>query len=1254
MLYNFTGSLKTEKAKRIVQIPSMVEGTLSYNGSVQSPVWDYDEAAITLVSGESGVNAGTYTAVFQLNYPEQFMWSDRTTGNKQIDWEIERAFIQNDNLPSQTGTLSYTGNVQSPAWSSYDTSQLQISGDIVGTDAGDYTAQFYPTENYTWMDGTTTERPVTWSIGRAVISTVPSVTGTLEYTGSTLYPSWQNFNPNQLVMSGQTSGVNAGTYTASFTPTKNYKWSDNTVVAKDVNWNINAAVISTVPSQSGSLNYTGNALTPTWDNYNPTQLTIGGTTSETNVGTYTATFTPTANYKWYDNTTTAKNATWAIQKTNCNLTVSPTSVTLTAENPSITVDVDRDGDGTITVTCSDTSVATVEFANGEITVNGVKTGQATITVSVAETSNYAAASLTLPLSANLPVMYTISADIDPTGSGTVTGAKAYVEGAQATLVANPADDYTFVGWESSVSNLPSGYTELDYIQLGANVTNGYFAGVTTNAIINSTTTTRVVMDITPIGGLTNYKQYIFVAATYNTGYFLSVDSSSKLGYQAGYNYSDGTSTGYGSLTYSFSTNTRATIDMDPKNRKLKIGNSTFTISPDTNQYNASNLLIGTNAGRFSAYNFPMKFHSCQVYNGNDELIYNLIPCKNNQGKLGVYDIINDVFSESSGYSGSILAGNDVPAETEIVSTNPTYSFTVNGNTHFTAKFKAIVYYYVTIVDPNGEGTVVGAGRYIEGQTVTLTATPATDYKFVGWKNSNTGAIVSTTSTYTFEINEDVNLEAVFKSTLIQTYTITATANPSDGGNVTGSGVYDEGTDVSLVATANDGYEFKDWTEVLEPRLPNGYTELGYIQSTGTQYINTGYNPTTKTKICVDLKLTDTSATSVPFGAKVDTTDREKQFFVMAMGSSSRFEANYFSKLEANLIGLSDYKSRGILSLDSNLVSFNDSSADLNYSGGENYVPYPIFIFGYNVNGAISSSTKMILYGCKIFEDEIISRDFVPCKNSSGEIGLYDLVTSEFYGNAGTGVFTAGPEGNGAEGTLSTVNPYQFEAVRDISILANFEEKPPRLPAGYTELQYISNPNYGYVTSIGLSGTNPFSGVKIEVTAKYNSSSGTSGYLFGAACGYRGNANQSYTTREHCFYRYNSTGKLTIFTTATPIICNPGELMNIVIDYSARTLTVNDSEPESFTFSTAMSKSVAVSLFCRHIMLYTYNTLNSNSFYEPTDYNLYYMKITKSEEVIREFIPCINPDGAVGIYDLITESFSQSGATAKPFVAGPPA
>lgn len=150
--------------------------------------------------------------------------------------------------------------------------------------------------------------------------------------------------------------------------------------------------ISTVPSQSGSLTYSGSAQSPSWSNYNSAQLTLGGVTSGTNAGSYNATFAPTANYRWSDGTTTAKTVAWSIGKAAGSLSISPTSMTLDMNNKTKTITVTRAGDGAISAVSGNTAAATVSISGNTVTVTGKANGSATITVSVAAGTNHTAPS----------------------------------------------------------------------------------------------------------------------------------------------------------------------------------------------------------------------------------------------------------------------------------------------------------------------------------------------------------------------------------------------------------------------------------------------------------------------------------------------------------------------------------------------------------------------------------------------------------------------------------------------------------------------------------------------------------------------------------------------------------------------------------------------------------------------------------------------------------------------------------------------
>lgn len=236
----------------------------------------------------------------------------------------------------------------------------------------------------------------------SVINSVPTQAGILTYTGAAQSPSWNGYDTEKLTIGGTTSGTNAGSYAATFTPKEGYEWADGTKTAKSVTWTISKASLS-VPAQSGTLTYTGSAQSPQWSNYDSNKLTIGGTSTATNAGSYAATFTPKANYQWSDGSTSAKSVTWAIGKAAGSLTLAKSSVTLNISSLTESVAVTRAGDGVISATSSNTATARVEVSGTSVKITGLKAGTDKITVKVAAGTNHTAPSdKTINVTVSLP------------------------------------------------------------------------------------------------------------------------------------------------------------------------------------------------------------------------------------------------------------------------------------------------------------------------------------------------------------------------------------------------------------------------------------------------------------------------------------------------------------------------------------------------------------------------------------------------------------------------------------------------------------------------------------------------------------------------------------------------------------------------------------------------------------------------------------------------------------------------------------
>ena len=219
------------------------------------------------------------------------------------------------------------------------------------------------------------------------INAVPTQNGVLTYNGQAQSPSWNSYDPNAMTLGGVTTGTDAGTYTATFTPKEKYQWSDGTKTAKQVTWKIDRASVA-APTQSGSLTFNGSPQSPSWSGYDTGKMTLGGTTTGINAGSYNATFTPGANYKWSDGSTGAKTVVWRIGKAAGSLSLNKTSMKLTAAKKTDTITVIRAGDGVITATSNASGVASVSVSGNTVTVTAKAKGKATITVSVAAGTNY--------------------------------------------------------------------------------------------------------------------------------------------------------------------------------------------------------------------------------------------------------------------------------------------------------------------------------------------------------------------------------------------------------------------------------------------------------------------------------------------------------------------------------------------------------------------------------------------------------------------------------------------------------------------------------------------------------------------------------------------------------------------------------------------------------------------------------------------------------------------------------------------------
>ena len=185
------------------------------------------------------------------------------------------------------------------------------------------------------------------------------------------------------------------------------------------------------------------------------------------------------------------------------------------------------------------------------------------------------------------------------------------------------------------------------------------------------------------------------------------------------------------------------------------------------------------------------------------------------------------------------------------------------------------------------------------------------------------------------------------------------------------------------------------------RLPVGYQELSHIGSTGAQYIDTGLAPSVPTDFEFTVLITGYTQYSRLYGLPKDA-------------GNTRYQAEATSTTNFN-IGNNGATAGGLRIPQNSLVTVKKQG--LNYTCGSSTVTatngeytnstyHILLLAGYDrISG---SCLKARIIRVRFFQNDATVRDLIPCRRiSDGAIGMYDLVSQNFFGNSGTGSFVAG-------------------------------------------------------------------------------------------------------------------------------------------------------------------------------------------------------------------------------------------------------
>ena len=193
-------------------------------------------------------------------------------------------------------------------------------------------------------------------------------------------------------------------------------------------------------------------------------------------------------------------------------------------------------------------------------------------------------------------------------------------------------------------------------------------------------------------------------------------------------------------------------------------------------------------------------------------------------------------------------------------------------------------------------------------------------------------------------------------------------------------------------------------------LPDGYTAVNYIQSSGTQWIEMGVAPSQNTKVVLKIKinsLTNQGASLIGSRTDLNSTDQFTTYLDNYGGSRFLFRVDgqtsttSFSGVKTNTfytVTLSASEMR--FELEDGTIAF---SSTFSVSDFTSTVTMALF----KSKGVSGGGFQGKIYGCKHYNGDKLIQDFVPCLDTEGVPCMFDFVSRKPFYNVGTGSFTWG-------------------------------------------------------------------------------------------------------------------------------------------------------------------------------------------------------------------------------------------------------
>ena len=449
---------------------------------------------------------------------------------------------------------------------------------------------------------------------------------------------------------------------------------------------------------------------------------------------------------------------------------------------------------------------------------------------------------------------------------------------------------------------------------------------------------------------------------------------------------------------------------------------------------------------------------------------------------------------------------------------------------------------------------------------------------------------------------------------------------TDAATVSGNTSFVDYSGSTVTGHSGNGYVRITVVEIkkdLKVKTKVEYTELSYIESTGTQYIDTRFIPNHNTEIEVTFSTTQQKLG----GIATACTNWTKNAFCIYVNAVS-FGASY----QATGGWFGDGV-KHTLKLTKDAKLYCDGSVVWIGAVSQFTAPVAMLLLSeHSSETGITQSPNAKLYACKIWDNGILVRNFIPCKNANGIVGLYDLVNGVFYYNAGTGNFIAGEviqkvttsvwkdsqecyvktdDNTWAEGKSVYVKTNE-----DLAILDYIESTGTQ----WIDTKYIPNSNTRIV--MDFKSTQVPSGWYGFYSSRAGSS-GSYGSQFALWMNSTGEFRSNYST---------DTG-IYLASTISPTDRH-------VIDHN-KTVVAMDGTVVATHASATFTGACNLFLFAGH---------TGGVMELPANMILYSCQIYDNDVLIRDYIPVIDSSGVACLYDKVTNQLFYNAGTGN-FIAG---